>query len=117
MSKSNTRQSFSRRKFIGASTALGLAGVSVAQLANANPPPDKFKGKKPLKPAPALAQAMRPMQRRRGRRRHDPLPSAVVLQDRSLDGVAGPAPQEPEQSVDRDREKVVLYREHVARNI
>ena len=60
MSKSNTRQSFSRRKFIGASTALGLAGVSVAHLASADPPPDKFKGKKPLKPAPALEQAAIP---------------------------------------------------------
>ena len=60
MSKSNTRQSFSRRNFIGASAALGLAGVSVAQIVSADPPPDKFKGKKPLKPAPALAQAAIP---------------------------------------------------------
>jgi hypothetical protein len=56
MRKPNTRQSFSRRNFIGSSAALGLAGVSVAQIASADPPPDKFKGKKPLKPAPALAQ-------------------------------------------------------------
>ena len=57
MSKPNTRQSFSRRNFIGSSAALGLAGVSVAQIVSADPPPDKFNGKKPLKPAPALAQA------------------------------------------------------------
>jgi uncharacterized protein (DUF1800 family) len=57
MRKPNTSQSFSRRNFIGSSAALGLAGVSVAQIASADPPPDKFKGIKPLKPAPALAQA------------------------------------------------------------
>jgi len=36
---------------------MGVTGLAVAPTAKADKPPDKFKGKKPMKPAPALAQA------------------------------------------------------------
>jgi uncharacterized protein (DUF1800 family) len=58
MSKSETRNVLNRRTFIGSGAALGVAGLSVAQTAQADPPPDKFKGKRPLRPAPSQAQAV-----------------------------------------------------------
>ena len=57
MSKSETPKSFDRRSFIGASAALGAAGFALPQIASAAPPPDKFKGKKPMRPAPLQVQA------------------------------------------------------------
>jgi len=58
MSKSETPKSFGRRSFIGASAALGVAGFALPQIASAAPPPDKFKGKKPMWPAPSQVQAV-----------------------------------------------------------
>jgi len=58
MSKSETRNVLSRRTFIGSSAALGAAGLAVTQTAKADKPPDKFNGKKPMKPAPSQVQAI-----------------------------------------------------------
>jgi uncharacterized protein (DUF1800 family) len=58
MSKSETPRSLGRRCFIGASAALGAAGFALPQIASAAPPPDKFKGKKPMRPAPSQVQAV-----------------------------------------------------------
>jgi len=58
MNKSETRNVLSRRTFIGSSAALGAAGLAVAQTAKADKPPDKFNGKKPMKPAPSQVQAI-----------------------------------------------------------
>jgi uncharacterized protein (DUF1800 family) len=57
MRKSNTRQSISRRNFIGSTAALSAGGLSLAQTARAATP-DKFKNKTPLRPAPEVAQAV-----------------------------------------------------------
>ena len=58
MSKSTSTNSINRRNFIGASAALGAAGLSLPRISNAAPPPDKFKGKKPMRPAPSQTQAV-----------------------------------------------------------
>ena len=45
-----------RRRFLGAGAVLGLsAAFATSESLQADPPPGKFKGKKPLWPAPALA--------------------------------------------------------------
>jgi len=60
MSRSNSPSPSGRRQFLGAGAALGLAGgLAAVRPLQADPPadkvPDKFRNKKPLKPAPALA--------------------------------------------------------------
>ena len=57
MSKSQTSKSLDRRSFIGASAALGAAGIALPQISSAAPLPDKFQGKQPMKPAREQAQA------------------------------------------------------------
>ena len=58
MSKSTPTNSINRRSFIGASAALGAVGLSLPRNSKADPPPDKFRGKKPMRPAPSPTQAV-----------------------------------------------------------
>lgn len=60
MSKSETPHSINRRSFIGAGAGLGVAGLSIAQTVSGDPPVDKFLGRKPMKPAPSVIQAISP---------------------------------------------------------
>ncbi|MBT8047526.1 MAG: DUF1800 domain-containing protein [Xanthomonadales bacterium] len=56
MSQSNTPTGLNRRLFIGAAAAASLAGgLAVPKSAEADPPSGKSKGRKPMRPAPALA--------------------------------------------------------------
>ncbi len=56
MSKSDTPPMIDRRRLFGAAAALGLAGgLTISRKTQADPPPEKFKGKKPLYPAPPQA--------------------------------------------------------------
>lgn len=57
MSKSETGNVLSRRHFIGSGASLGAVGLGVSLEAKADKPPDKFKDKKPMRPAPAQVQA------------------------------------------------------------
>jgi uncharacterized protein (DUF1800 family) len=56
MSKPNTPPDIDRRRFIGGTAAASVVGgLAVSVSAKADPPPKKFKDKKPMRPAPALA--------------------------------------------------------------
>jgi len=55
MDKDSPSTAISRRNLLGASAGLGLAGLAVTQSVKADPPAEKFRGKKPLRPAPAQA--------------------------------------------------------------